>query len=62
MSNTLIEMQARHQIHERVAQASAPRMPLPPAATGSPSGSAGSPTASTTDLADQERIATPRRQ
>ena len=27
MSNTLIEMQARHQIHERVAQASAPRMP-----------------------------------
>ena len=28
MSNTLIEMQARHQIHERLAQASAPRMPL----------------------------------
>jgi hypothetical protein len=28
MSNTLIEMQARHQIHERVARASAPRMPL----------------------------------
>ena len=27
MSNTLIEMQARHQIQERVAQASAPRMP-----------------------------------
>jgi hypothetical protein len=26
MSNTLIEMQARHQIHERLAQASAPRM------------------------------------
>jgi hypothetical protein len=28
MSNTLIEMQARHQINERLAQASAPRMPL----------------------------------
>ena len=27
MSNTLIEMQARHQIHERVARASAPKMP-----------------------------------
>ena len=27
MSNTLIEMQARHQIDERVARASAPRMP-----------------------------------
>ena len=30
MSNTLIEMQARHQIQERVARASAPRMPLTP--------------------------------
>jgi hypothetical protein len=28
MSNTLIEMQARHQIHERLAQAATPRMPL----------------------------------
>ena len=28
MSNTLIEMQARNQIHERVARASEPRMPL----------------------------------
>ncbi len=28
MSNTLIEMQARHQIQERVSRASAPRMPL----------------------------------
>ncbi len=28
MSNTLIEMQARHQIQERVTRASAPRMPL----------------------------------
>jgi hypothetical protein len=28
MSNTIIEMQARHQIQERVAQASAPRMPM----------------------------------
>jgi hypothetical protein len=28
MSNTLIEMQARHQIHERLALASAPRMPV----------------------------------
>jgi hypothetical protein len=28
MSNTLIEMQARHQIHERINQASAPRMPV----------------------------------
>jgi hypothetical protein len=28
MSNTLIEMQARHQIQERLARASAPRMPL----------------------------------
>ena len=28
MSNTLIEMQARHQIHERLARASAPRMPV----------------------------------
>jgi len=28
MSNTLLEMQARHQIHERLVQASAPRMPL----------------------------------
>jgi hypothetical protein len=28
MSNTLIELQARHQIHERLAQASTPRMPL----------------------------------
>ena len=27
MSNTLIEMQARHQIDERLARASAPRMP-----------------------------------
>lgn len=27
MSNTLIEMQARHQIDERVARASSPRMP-----------------------------------
>jgi hypothetical protein len=27
MSNTLIELQARHQIHERLAQASTPRMP-----------------------------------
>ena len=27
MSNTLIEMQARHQIQERVSRASAPRMP-----------------------------------
>ena len=27
MSNTLIELQARHQIKERLAQASAPRMP-----------------------------------
>ncbi len=27
MSNTLIEMQARHQIQERVARASAPRLP-----------------------------------
>ena len=27
MSNTLIEMQARHQIQERITQASAPRMP-----------------------------------
>jgi hypothetical protein len=27
MSNTLIELQARHQIHERLAQAAAPRMP-----------------------------------
>jgi hypothetical protein len=27
MSNTLIEMQARHQIHERITQASALRMP-----------------------------------
>ena len=26
-SNTLIELQARHQIHERLAQASAQRMP-----------------------------------
>jgi hypothetical protein len=26
MSNTLIEMQARHQIHERITQASAPRI------------------------------------
>ena len=25
--NTLNEMQARHQIHERLAQAAAPRMP-----------------------------------
>jgi hypothetical protein len=30
MSNTLIELQARHQIHERLAQASAPRMPRVP--------------------------------
>ena len=28
MSSTLIEMQARHQIQERAARASAPRMPL----------------------------------
>jgi hypothetical protein len=28
MSNTMIEMLARHQIHERLAQASAPRIPL----------------------------------
>ena len=28
MSNALIETQARHQIQERVARASAPRMPL----------------------------------
>jgi hypothetical protein len=28
MSNTLIELQARHQIQERLARASAPRMPL----------------------------------
>jgi hypothetical protein len=28
MSNTLIELQARHQIQERVARASAPRMPV----------------------------------
>ena len=28
MSNTLIELQARHQIQERVARASAPRMPM----------------------------------
>ncbi len=28
MTNTMIEMQARHQIHERLAQASAPRMPV----------------------------------
>ena len=27
MSYTMIEMQARHQINERVARASAPRMP-----------------------------------
>jgi hypothetical protein len=27
MSNTLIEMQARHQIKERLTRASAPRMP-----------------------------------
>jgi hypothetical protein len=27
MTNTMIEMQARHQIQERVAQASAPRLP-----------------------------------
>ena len=27
MTNTLIEMQARHQIQERVARASAPRLP-----------------------------------
>ena len=27
MSDTMIEMQARHQIHERIARASAPRMP-----------------------------------
>jgi hypothetical protein len=28
MSNTMIEMQARHQIHERLAQASTPRIPV----------------------------------
>jgi len=28
MTNPLIEQQARHQIDERVARASAPRMPL----------------------------------
>ncbi|WP_157544672.1 hypothetical protein [Nocardioides halotolerans] len=28
MSNTMIEMQARHQIQERLARASAPRLPL----------------------------------
>jgi hypothetical protein len=28
MCNTLIELQARHQIQERIARASAPRMPL----------------------------------
>ena len=28
MSNTIIEMQARHQIQERLAQASVPRMPV----------------------------------
>ena len=28
MSNTLIEMQARHQIQERLSRASAPRMPV----------------------------------
>jgi hypothetical protein len=28
MSDTMIEMQARHQIRERLAQASAPRMPM----------------------------------
>ena len=27
MSNTMIELQARHQINERLARASAPRMP-----------------------------------
>ena len=27
MSNSLIEMQARHQIEERLARASAPKMP-----------------------------------
>ena len=27
MNDTMIEMQARHQIRERLAQASAPRMP-----------------------------------
>jgi hypothetical protein len=27
MSTTLIELQARHQIHERLAQASVPRLP-----------------------------------
>ncbi len=27
MTNTLIEMQARHQIQERLTQASAPRLP-----------------------------------
>ena len=28
MNNTIIEMLARHQIQERVARASAPRMPV----------------------------------
>jgi hypothetical protein len=28
MSNTLIEMQARHQIQERVSRASAPKVPM----------------------------------
>jgi hypothetical protein len=28
MTTTLIEMQARHQIQERVARASAPRVPM----------------------------------
>ena len=64
MSNTLIEMQARHQIHERGRPGVRPAdAGCRPAATASPSGSARSPTASTTDLrSGHERIATPRRQ
>ena len=42
MSNTLIEMQARHQIQERLARASAPRMPAhqppPPRRRAAPQG------------------------
>ena len=51
MSNTLIEMQARHQIHERLAQRLRPAdAGSAPAATASRSGSARSPTGSTADL------------
>ena len=41
MSNTIIETQARHQINERLARASAPRMPPRSRRTGSPSAAPG---------------------